>query len=205
MKLHPDVKIPENFLKQEICGHCTIIVHRGYSLYDGPGFAEKKNERIYGDYDEFSKNIGNLITKLKINDEPIISVVEKEVLWSPELYEEHSIENSLEISTSDVLFFNRQIRHPRNKYESEVDYVMRFLLERDVKQIRIAGEWVWWSRNGKGCVSVVVDKFRDNFEIKAIKGCIFPMIMPIKGVAEFNYLPDVSRYLYKNQIDVLNH
>jgi hypothetical protein len=79
-----------------------------------------------------------------------------------------------------------------------------YLKKKNIKEILIAGEGVWWC--GRACLGVVLKSLETKFKVNGIKGCVYPEKKPsvLDSIEEKNTILDnlLIRRFYNKLISV---
>jgi hypothetical protein len=186
--------------------HCYVVVHPGFSsswVDEEFRFAISQDGK---DYPEYSSEIKKLIKYLGNSNELSIFFIEYERKYSDDFLPP---ENSL------ILFTKNGTHRPlktikvggisKKEVEIEWDEIYSFLKNVGVKEVRMAGEWVWWDA-GMGCVGCAAEKFeKSGFEVKGVENCLYPTFPPSK-ISKLSKrmigrdIGKIVRKLYENQV-----
>jgi len=142
-------------------GKCYVIVSPFYAVKeDGSLISYVKSEK-HGNYEPYRKNLEQLIDTLTDKKEIIFFVSENE----PKGKIKEAIEKNENASFFEEDFKNGELHRL-------FDYHFKVRTE-GIKQVFIAGEWVWW--HGAGGLKIIEKQLRENsFKVKVIKGCVYP-------------------------------
>ncbi len=174
--------------------YCYAIVHPGHTIY-------RFSEHLYSKYLE---NLKRLIKYLEKANELSIFFFE--------LY--HSYPKDFLPPSKSLIVFTKMAKPfdytlekgmiSKKKVVFKQDKIYSFLKEIGVKEIRVAGEYVWKpecsklspKRRYSGCVKIIASKFKEKgFKIRGIKDCLFPTYSPLITCG-------ILKELYKNQLEI---
>lgn len=181
--------LPLDFYNIKVNGFCNVIVHPGYSNYRDIGEHNKTDK--YGQYQEYLKNIKQIIKYLQTTGELTIFVIEDKIFQNKIQNEEglSPFELSLIMITKDAFpnldiqnwvpgIYKRIVKVKNRKMQHRPDLVYSFLKDNGIHEARFAGEWGWvydGIEPEPGCVDQVAEDFCNNgLKIKGIEGCIYP-------------------------------
>ena len=158
-------------------GRAFMIIHKDY-LFNG--FDQGYRNQYYPDYPEYQQNIGQLTEYLRISGEPTFLAVETESF-------RRGIENTTNFSvcTSLIITLNRSGRiakyvHTKSGLrEQDIPRIATFFERSGVHTLCFAGEQAWYEEQEEGaCLTIMASHFMDDFDIKGVEGCVYPMCPP---------------------------
>jgi len=151
--------------------YCYVIVHPGYSSSWVEGTFKYAISRDGSDYPSYYSKIKDLIKYLRASDELSIFFIGYKENFS---FPQSSLFVFTKVTKPDPL---DKVGTGSSKKKIKWNMIYPFLKEIGVKEVRIAGEWVWWNV-GMGCVGIVAKKFAKSFDVKGIEGCLYPPYPP---------------------------
>lgn len=138
---------------------CYIIVHPFFSVKEDGSLISYVEPEKHGDYEPYQKNLEQLIDSLTEKKEFTIFALED----SPTGEVKEAISKN-----KNAVIWETEFHDGKFKYND-----VSSLKAEGIKQVFIAGEWVWW--HGAGCLGKVYDNLKVNFlKVKGVKGCVYP-------------------------------
>ncbi len=185
-------------------GYCYFIGHAGYGDHHKGEIVQDAvaNVKRFGKYAPYLNNISRLVHHLRGSNELTLFAAEKVD------YEDSSIprealrpfDSSMILVTENgegiPLVDNLNTRNGSKK--QRVDLLFSFLKKSDVKEIRVAGEWTYWVK--QGCLAELAYLLSESFEIKGIEDCIFPTKSTQFKREDLIKYNSVLKKLYENQV-----
>lgn len=189
-------------------GFCYAIVHAGFSLVDDH---EAQNLVVdgdeYGNYQDYIKNIKRLIKRLKKSDVLSLFFVDEDYFYGKDAYSSDFLP-----STSNLILVTEEdkgkLKEPlgtsdNHNVDLNQEKIYSFLKSAGIKEILLAGEWVYSpvvaGMYKMGCLGTVAKSFQENrFEVKGIKGCLYPSVSQIDIP---NFDSELLMKLYQEQVD----
>ncbi len=188
--------------------YCYGIVHAGYSLVEDHR-AQKLvvNEDEYGSYPDYTKNIKRLIKRLKKSDVLSLFFIDKDGFYGKDAYSSDflpSISNLILVTKEDKGDLKNSLRTLNNhNVNLNQEKIYTFLKSLGIKEILLAGEWVYGpvvsGMYKMTCVGVVAESFQENgIRVRGIKGCLYPSVPQIDIP---NFDPELLMKLYQDQVN----
>ena len=190
----------DNYSSLESCvnkGRAWMIVHRGFIQNDGV-LKHLNPDYDPSTYNTYLQNTESLLKYLRDSREPTFIVIENR------LYKEESQrhKSSPEICTSLIVTLSnfgevkRFVHTELGTLEQSLPKLKKTLTKMGIHTICLAGELAYHpTLGGGGCLEGMATHFMNDFDIKGVKNCIYPMVPPSQPWP-------VQRELYFDQVAV---
>lgn len=172
-----NVKGFDNLSSLENCinrGRAFLIVHKGFLANQG----YLNND--HPEYLEYWNNIGQLSEYLRLSGEPTFLVIEDRIFQRGDF-----MADSVSVCTSLVVTINvegsikRYVHTHTGIQEQSIPRIIDFLKKSDISTLCFAGEVAHKGIIGsRGCLIEIASYFADEFDIKGVKGCVYPLNPP---------------------------
>jgi hypothetical protein len=169
-------------------GRAFLIVHRGY--LQNLGYLE------YQDYPDYWGRSNQLLAYLKESGEPTLMAIElRHYLSGDYLQDQFPSCTFLVVTRNSVPDVKKYLPSKNGVVKQQLNNITHTLKDLGISTICCAGESAYnWPGDG-GCLNGMAGNFSKDFDLKGIKGCIYPLKPP-------PVLGAVTQELYYDQIPI---
>lgn len=172
-------------------GRAFVIVHRGYLANQGYLNTD------HPEYLTYSQNTTRLLKYLELSSEPTLLVIEDQVFQKGDFTTDPVPScRSLIVTVNTEGSIKRYIHTQDGLQEQSVPRIINFLKKSGISTLCFAGEQAHKGMSGTGgCLIEMASYFKDEFDIKGVEGCVYPLNPP-------NTPNTIQRELYFDTIPI---